>query len=91
MPYARHHRFQEVMVEQSAQTVVAALTDSILPLVPGAIDDLRRGIDMLDVGCGAGRAINLLGCSFPNSRFTGYALCPEAVERWPARNRGIGA
>lgn len=80
VPYARYHRFHEVMAEESAQTVVAALADSILPLVPGAIDDLRRGIDVLDVGCGAGRAINLLAHSFPNSRFTGYDMCPEAVE-----------
>lgn len=91
VPYERYHRFHEVMAEESAQTVVAALTDSILPLVPGAIDDLRRGIDVLDVGCGAGRAINLLAHSFPNSRFTGYDMCPEAVEmaREESRRRGV--
>ena len=32
--YEKFHRFHEVMAEESAQTVVAALTDHILPLVP---------------------------------------------------------
>jgi hypothetical protein len=58
VPYAAYHRFHEVMVEESAQTVVAALSQHILPLVPGLIDWLARGIDVLDVGCGSGRAVN---------------------------------
>ena len=45
------------MAEESAQTVVAALFDSILPLVPGIEEQLRNGIDVLDVGCGSGRAL----------------------------------
>ena len=37
VPYSAFGRFHEVMAEDSGQTVVAALMDSILPLVPGII------------------------------------------------------
>ncbi len=35
VPYSAYTRFHEVMAEDSGQTVVAALTDYILPLAPG--------------------------------------------------------
>jgi hypothetical protein len=79
VPYAAYHRFHEVMVEESAQTVVAALSQHILPLVPGLIDRLARGIDVLDVGCGSGRAVNEMAASFPQSRFTGYDAAEESI------------
>lgn len=79
VPYEKFPHFQEVMAEDSAQTVVAALIDSILPLVPGLIEQLERGIDVLDVGCGQGRALNLMAKTFPNSRFLGYDFLAEAI------------
>ena len=68
------------MAEDSAQTVLPALRDHILPLVPGLIDRLERGIRVLDVGCGRGRAVNLMAGLFPNSSFAGYDLSGEAVD-----------
>src|SRR5690606_26295183 len=65
VPYETYGRFQQVMAEGSDQTTVAALADRILPLVPDAILALGEGIDVLDVGCGAGRALNLLAHAFP--------------------------
>ena len=79
VPYSAFGRFHEVMAEDSGQTVVAALMDSILPLVPGLIEDLEKGIEVLDVGCGSGRALNLMATSFPASRFTGYDFSEEAI------------
>jgi ubiquinone/menaquinone biosynthesis C-methylase UbiE len=79
IPYSAFGRFHEVMAEDSGQTVVAALMDSILPLVPGRIEDLEKGIEVLDVGCGSGRALNLMATSFPASRFTGYDFSEEAI------------
>jgi 2-polyprenyl-3-methyl-5-hydroxy-6-metoxy-1,4-benzoquinol methylase len=79
VPYSAFNRFHEVMAEDSNQNIVAALEDHILPLVPGLIDRLMRGIDVLDVGCGSGRALNRLATLFPKSRFTGYDLCKEAI------------
>jgi ubiquinone/menaquinone biosynthesis C-methylase UbiE len=77
--YEQFHRFHDVMAEESAQTVVAALTDHILPLSEGLVSQLRRGIDVLDIGCGSGRALCLLAAEFPKSRFVGYDLCPDAL------------
>lgn len=81
VPYSAYPRFQEVMAEDSGQTVVSALIDSILPLVPGLCEQLEAGIDVLDVGCGSGRALNLMACSFPSSRFVGYDLSEEGIAR----------
>ncbi len=49
--------------------------------VPGLSECLEEGIDVLDVGCGSGRAMNLLARTFPNSRFTGYDISEEAIAR----------
>ena len=81
VPYSAFPRFHEVMAEDSGQTVVAALTDHILPLVPGLIKRLESGIEVLDVGCGSGRALNLMARMFPNSRFVGYDFSEEAIAR----------
>jgi SAM-dependent methyltransferase len=73
-------RFHEVMAEESAQTVVAALLERVLPLAPGLADRLAQGIDVLDVGCGRGRALMHLAHAFPRSRFRGYEFSVEAVD-----------
>jgi SAM-dependent methyltransferase len=67
------------MAEDSGQTIVSALFEHVLPLIPGLIDALQQGIDVLDVGCGSGRALNKLAEAFPNSRFTGYDFSAEAI------------
>jgi 2-polyprenyl-3-methyl-5-hydroxy-6-metoxy-1,4-benzoquinol methylase len=79
VPYSSYPRFHEVMAEESNQTVVAGLTDAILPLVPGLTEDLREGIDVMDVGCGRGRALIRMARTFPKSRFTGYDFSVEAI------------
>src|SRR5919205_2668347 len=79
VPYSAFPRFHEAMAEHSGQTVVATLTDHILPLVPGLAERLDSGIDVLDAGCGSGRALNLLARTFPNSSFVGYDISEEAI------------
>ena len=68
------------MAEESCQTVVVALVDHILPLDPNLIDKLRKGINVLDIGCGKGRAINVMANHFKNSNFYGYDLSQEAID-----------
>jgi len=80
VPYERYERFHEVMAEDSGQTVVSSLLDNILPLVPGLIERLQSGIRVLDVGCGRGRALQLLAESYPASEFVGVDLSPEAID-----------
>jgi ubiquinone/menaquinone biosynthesis C-methylase UbiE len=50
-------------------------------MVEGLIDKLNAGIDVADVGCGAGHAVNVMAKAFPNSRFTGYDFSEEGVAR----------
>jgi SAM-dependent methyltransferase len=79
VPYERFGRFHEVMAEDSGQTVLPALIEQILPLVPGLLGRLEEGIRVLDLGCGRGKALNLMARRFPNSRFVGYDLSEEAI------------
>lgn len=79
VPYSEFPRFHEVMAEDSGQSVLPALIDLILPLAPGIVEELAAGIDVLDVGCGSGRALILMAKTFPNSRFTGYDFSEEGI------------
>jgi 2-polyprenyl-3-methyl-5-hydroxy-6-metoxy-1,4-benzoquinol methylase len=79
VPYGSFERFHEVMAEESDQTVVARLCESILPLAPGLVAALERGIDVLDVGCGSGRALCRMARAYPASRFTGCDVSEEAI------------
>jgi len=90
--YECFERFHEAMAEESAQTVVAALQDHILPLSKGLADQLQKGIVVLDVGCGSGRAACAMAAAFPASKFTGYDLCGDAIEAATslARDEGLG-
>lgn len=91
IPYERYPRFHEVMAEDSAQTVLSALFDAILPLVPGLHDRLVRGARVADLGCGRGRAILMLAERYPQSRFVGVDLSTEAIDhaRGEARRKDV--
>ncbi|MFQ5508274.1 MAG: class I SAM-dependent methyltransferase [Leptospirillia bacterium] len=78
--YAAYPNFHKVMAEVSSMTVVQALEPFILPLIPGLTERLENGIDVLDVGCGAGQALNQLARLYPNSRFVGYDFSREAAD-----------
>ncbi|UCD65576.1 MAG: class I SAM-dependent methyltransferase [Deltaproteobacteria bacterium] len=92
VPYSSYKRFHEVMAEDSGQTVVAALNDFILPLIPDVSENLARGIDVVDIGCGSGRAVTLLAENFPKSRFIGLDISEEAIgtAREAAVQKGLG-
>jgi SAM-dependent methyltransferase len=84
VPYERFGRFHEVMAEDSAQSVITALFDHILPLVPGLTERLVRGIRVADLGCGRGRALGELARHYPRSSFVGMDLSEDAIS-WAAR------
>jgi len=81
VPYSAFPRFQRLMAEDSATVHDAALVKTILPLVLGLPARLADGIEVADVGCGSGHAINLMARAFPMSRFTGYDFSEEGVQR----------
>ncbi len=91
VPYSSYPRFHEVMAEDSGQTVLSSLFEHIIPLVTGLQQKLEKGIRVLDVGCGRGRAINLMAEKFPNSQFVGMDLSIEAIvsAKHEAREKGL--
>jgi 2-polyprenyl-3-methyl-5-hydroxy-6-metoxy-1,4-benzoquinol methylase len=90
VPYAFYRRFHAVMAEESEQSVVAVLNDAILPAVPGLVAALEQGVDVLDVGCGSGRALHAMAYAFPKSRFTGYDASAEAIATARRDARALG-
>jgi len=91
VPYSEYERFQALMRNESAQVFDAALIDVTLPLVPGLVERLKAGIEVADVGCGAGHAINLMARAFPKSNFIGYDFSEGgiALARTEARQMGL--
>ena len=90
VPYEKYPRFHEIMAEDSGQTVLSSLIDHILPLAPGLVEQLQQGIKVLDVGCGRGRAMNLLARTFPNSHFLGIDLSSEAIDYANSEAKRLG-
>jgi 2-polyprenyl-3-methyl-5-hydroxy-6-metoxy-1,4-benzoquinol methylase len=90
--YGDYPCFHQIMAEDSTQTVAAALFDHILPLATGIEARLEQGIEVMDAGCGRGRALIEMAKRFQKSRFTGYDLCADAIEwaRAAARRAGVG-
>jgi 2-polyprenyl-3-methyl-5-hydroxy-6-metoxy-1,4-benzoquinol methylase len=77
--YEEFNRFHQVMAEDSGQSVLSSLYDHVLPLVPGIVQKLEKGISVLDIGCGRGKAMISMAKQFPKSQFTGYDLCLEPI------------
>lgn len=79
VPYSEYGDFHRIMAEESAASHDAGLITEVVPLVSGLAERLTTGIDVLDVGCGCGHAINVLAAAFPASRFVGYDLSEEGI------------
>ena len=92
VPASAYPRFQELQARETGPVFEATLVETTLPLVSGLIDELRAGIDVLDVGCGQGHAVNVMARAFPNSRFAGYDISAEglAAARAEADAWGLG-
>jgi SAM-dependent methyltransferase len=88
--YEHYPDFQRVQAEETARVYDAKLVDTILPVVPGLIERLERGISVADVGCGAGHAVNVMAKAFPNSAFTGYDFSHEGITAARAEARELG-
>jgi tRNA G46 methylase TrmB len=67
------------MADNSAAIHDAALIATTLPLVPGLPARLAAGIDVADIGCGSGHAVNLMAQAFPHSRFVGYDFAADGT------------
>lgn len=90
VPYSGFHGFTEVMGQLSAPIVDATLLQTTLPLVSGVIERLQAGIDVADLGCGAGHALNVMAKAFPRSRFTGYDFSEEGIAAGRTEAKQLG-
>lgn len=79
------------MAEDSGQSVLPALEDHILPLVPELPARLAAGIHVADVGCGRGLALMQLAAANPASTFVDYDFSTEAITwaRAETADRGL--
>jgi SAM-dependent methyltransferase len=90
LSYADYSRFHALMAEDSRAVVDATLLDRTVPFVPGLDKRLRAGIDVADIGCGSGHAINVLARAYPASGFTGFDFSEEAITAAGAEARAWG-
>jgi SAM-dependent methyltransferase len=90
VPYSAYPRFQQLMAEESGAVHDTAQIDTILPLVQELPERLQAGIEVADIGCGRGHAVNLMAQAFPRSRFVGYDFSGEGILEARAEAQGMG-
>jgi SAM-dependent methyltransferase len=90
VPYSSFPDFQRLMAEESTQVVDSSLLQVTLPLIPGLAERLQAGIDVADIGCGSGHALNIMAQAFPRSRFAGYDFSQDGIAAAQAESRRLG-
>jgi SAM-dependent methyltransferase len=58
-----------------------SLVSEWLPALDGVTDQLERGINVADIGCGHGHSTIIMAQSYPNSRFFGFDTHSGSVEQ----------
>jgi SAM-dependent methyltransferase len=66
------------------------LVQEWLPMMPRVQEQLARGADVADVGCGSGRALIKLAAAYPHGRYTGYDADPATIARARANAERAG-
>jgi SAM-dependent methyltransferase len=89
VPWARMGRLQEWQAELGGRVYHGSL-DAVLAQVPGLVERLRGGIDVLDAGCGYGHVALMVADAYPSTRVTGYDLAPPSVEAARAEAGRLG-
>ncbi len=91
LPYSEYPKFQQLQAEETARIFDSMLTNQILPLIPDINNRLNDGIRVLDIGCGRGRAVNIMGKAFSRSKFTGCDISHEGIlsAKEEAKNMGL--
>jgi len=91
IPYSAYRPvFTQCMDDVWRRIYDQQLVGGFIGAVEGLPEALRRGIHVLDVGCGTGHAMNLLARDFPASRFCGYDIAQDAIESARAEAKKMG-
>jgi 2-polyprenyl-3-methyl-5-hydroxy-6-metoxy-1,4-benzoquinol methylase len=90
LSYSEFPRFHTLTAEMSGEVYDAALVDVVLPLADGLPEMLRAGVNVADIGCGSGHAINVMAKAFPASRFTGIDFSEEGLKAGAAEADALG-
>jgi SAM-dependent methyltransferase len=67
----------------------ASLVPEWLPALDGIVEQLEKGIDVADVGCGHGYSTIVMAEAFSHSRFHGFDVHPASIEA--ARRNAVQA
>jgi SAM-dependent methyltransferase len=78
------------VIEEEKLASEDTIVTTILPEVSGALQRLRDGIDVLDVGCGTGHEVIRMAQEFPASRFIGLDIDRRALEAAQERTLRLG-
>lgn len=82
VPFSAYPKFQEFMADLSHDKLKHTLIKKFLPSVANGelIKRLEKGIQVCDLGCGQGVAVNLMADAYPNSSFVGIDNHEDAVK-----------
>jgi len=93
VPFSHYPYFQQFMGELADAKHEKMLVGEFLPSVDGGrlMARLEAGIRVCDLGCGQGRAVNLMAAAFPDSSFVGLDNHAQAIAtaRKEARDAGL--
>jgi ubiquinone/menaquinone biosynthesis C-methylase UbiE len=80
IPYSAYRPvFTQCMDDVWRRIYDQMLIPQFIGRVDGLTDRLRKGIRVLDIGCGTGHAMNLLAREFPRSQVHGYDIGEDAI------------
>lgn len=81
IPYAAYQPdFMGMLARMGAASADRFLLSEWVPSAPGLAERLTAGVAVLEVGCGIGHALNVLGRAFPASTFMGYDLDAGSID-----------
>lgn len=89
--YDSHGREAAIALERTFEPWAQHhLVADVLPALDGVPAALSAGIEVADVGCGAGGAVLMIARSYPASTVTGYDTSQIAIERAEERRQQAG-
>ena len=80
IPYSAYRPvFTQCMDDVWRRVYDQMLIPEFLGKVEGLSERLRKGIRVLDIGCGTGHAMNVIARQFPKSQVVGYDIGEDAI------------